>query len=189
MTTPLRGTLYASSAGTLAGVILAFELAVGLVSAQSLGDVARQEEARRKTVKSPGKVYTNDALKSEPTLPKASVPAQPGPGASGQAPSPSAPTASAKQDEASWRKRVQSTREAVERAQTFADALQSRINALNADFTARDDPAQRSVVAANRDKALKELDRLKGEIMQNTKALADIQEEARRAGVPTAWVR
>ena len=34
--------------------------------AQSLGDVARREAERRKTVKAPGKVYTNDVLKTEP---------------------------------------------------------------------------------------------------------------------------
>src|SRR5688500_15496663 len=34
--------------------------------AQSLGDVARKEAARRKTVMAPGKTYTNDQLKAEP---------------------------------------------------------------------------------------------------------------------------
>ena len=38
--------------------------------AQSLGDVARQEAERRKTVKAPGKVYTNDVLKAEPLRPR-----------------------------------------------------------------------------------------------------------------------
>src|SRR5581483_9062171 len=35
-------------------------------SAQSLGDLAKQEEARRKTVQAPGKVYTNDSLHPDP---------------------------------------------------------------------------------------------------------------------------
>ena len=35
-------------------------------SAQSLADVARQEEERRKAIRTPGKVYTNDALRPEP---------------------------------------------------------------------------------------------------------------------------
>ena len=35
---------------------------------------------------------------------------------------------------------------ALERNQMYADALQSKINALWADFTARDDPAQRAIV-------------------------------------------
>ena len=32
-------------------------------SAQGLGDLAKQEEARRKTVATPGKVYTNEKLR------------------------------------------------------------------------------------------------------------------------------
>ena len=68
-------------------------------------------------------------------------------------------------------------------------ALQSQINGLTADFAARDDPAQRSKVAADRQRALTELDRVKKEIQQHTKALADLQEEARKAGVPPGWLR
>jgi hypothetical protein len=40
-----------------------------------------------------------------------------------------------------------------------------------------------------RQRSLAELDRLKIEILQHTKAIADIQEEARRAGVPAGWLR
>ena len=178
----------------LAGAILALELTVGWVSAQSLGEVARQEEARRKTVKPPGKVYTNGTLKSEPTLPVASTPAQPNtPQAGASGPSTQAPSATTHadpaKDEQSWRKRIQSEREALDRAQTYAAALQSRISSLSADFVNRDDPAQRNTIAADRQKALNEYERLKQEIQQHTKALADIQEEGRRAGVPSGWLR
>ena len=73
--------------------------------------------------------------------------------------------------------------------QMFAEALQSRINGLTTDFTSRDDPAQRAAVANDREKALAELDRVKNDIVQQTKAIADIQDEARKAGVPPGWVR
>jgi hypothetical protein len=91
--------------------------------------------------------------------------------------------------EAYWRKRIQGQRDALARAQIFAEALQSRINALSADFVARDDPAQRAVIASDRQKALAELDRVKQEIGQFTKAIAATQDEARRAGVPAGWLR
>ena len=42
---------------------------------------------------------------------------------------------------------------------------------------------------SDRQKALTELDRVKKEIQQHTKALADLQEEARKAGVPPGWLR
>lgn len=179
---------------------------------QSLGELAQKEEARRKAVTGPAKVYTNESLRSESrqtsptaTPPAGQPPAPPSasgavpPSPSGQGPGaartekPAADAAAAapdpKQDEAAWRKRIQNERELLQRAETFAEALQSRINALTADFSARDDPAQRAQVGVDRQKALAELDRVKQEIQQHTKAIAGIQEEARKAGVPPGWVR
>lgn len=175
-------------------------------SAQSLADVARQEEERRKTIKTSGKVYTNDTLRLEPasTGPvSAAAPSAPSaPTAESSTPSAGAPVVEtqtpadpaaapgeAPRTEADWRKRVTDERDALSRAQIFADALQSRINVLSADFVNRDDPAQRDVVAAERQKALTELDRVKQEIEQHQKMMTTIQEEARRAGVPAGWVR
>lgn len=175
------------------------------VSAQSLADVARKEEARRKVVRSSGKVYTNDALPSGPAPSGATAPAAPAPSVQPTAPSepsadaPAVPTpgapaaaeapAGALKTEADWRARVGTERDVLSRAQMFAEALQSRINALSADFVNRDDPAQRAQVAAERQKALAELDRVKQEIEQHQKAIATIQGEARRAGVPAGWTR
>ncbi len=75
------GTVIRScSAGLTAAVLL-----VGVASAQSLGDVARKEESRRKAV-SGGKVYTNQSLPAtEPAAP-AAVPATPGAAAASPAP-------------------------------------------------------------------------------------------------------
>lgn len=189
--------------------LLALTAALGVVttvSAQSLGELAKQEEARRSAIKSSGKVYTNDSIRPEPASARPlTTPApaadSPAPGTASGAPAaeataPSTPAASGaqagdagKKDEAYWKKRILAARDGLERSQTFADALQSRINALTADFTARDDPAQRAVIGANRQKALAELDRVKQDIQQNTKAITAIQEEARRAGVPPGWLR
>ena len=77
----------------------------------------------------------------------------------------------------------------LDRDQTYSDAMQSRINGLTADFTARDDPAQRAVIARDRQKAMDELDRLKLVIQRTRKAIADLEEEARRASVPPGWLR
>jgi len=163
---------------------------------QSLGAVAREGEAQRKTVKSSGKVYTNDTLRSDPT-----TPSQPAPVSSPQASTPAAPPSQsgtspaddkAKEpvkDEAYWRQRIQSERDALERAKTFAAALQSQINGLYAEFTACQAPPQCNEISAKRQKSLAELDRVKKEVDQHTKAISDIQEEARRAGVPAGWVR
>ena len=164
-------------------------------SAQSLADIARQEEARRKAVSGAGKVYTNEALQPEPPPSPGSVPAAtPAPAApptaadSNKPAAPATPGAAAK-TEAEWKKRITDERDALSRAQIFAEALQSRINVLSADFVNVDDPARRDVVAADRQKALSELDRVKAEIQAHQKAITDIQTEARKAGVPAGWVR
>ena len=71
----------------------------------------------------------------------------------------------------------------------FAQALQSRVNGLTSDVTSRDDPAQRAAAATDRQKALAELARVKDDMVKQNKAIADIQDEARKAGVPPGWVR
>jgi hypothetical protein len=167
-------------------------------SAQSLGDVARQEQTRRQAV-SRGKVYTNENLPNvAPSSPLPSRAAQADAPAAGQAepapPADAAPAGTADGDgdvknEAYWRERIAAERDALARAESFAEALQSRINALSTDFVNRDDPAQRNVIAGDRDKALAELERVRKEIQDHTRAIGEIQQEARRAGVPAGWVR
>lgn len=170
--------------------------------AQSLGDVAKQEQARKKD--SNVKVYTNENLIPAPApaatsaAPPASTPAadgsKPAPTPDGKAADGAKPDAKAggaadAKDAAAWKKRRQDLQEALDRSKLFADALQSRINGLTADFSGRDDPAQRSLVANDRQKALTELERAKKEVEQHTKELAGLEEEARKAGVPPGWVR
>ena len=146
--------------------------------AQSLADVARQEEARRQALKEPAKVYTNKDLGS--VAPASSVPVPDAEKDKDKTPA---------KDQAYWGGKVKELQAQTDRDQTYADAMQSRINALTADFAARDDPAQRALISSDRQKALAELDRLKLAIQNDKKALADLQEEARRAGVPPGWLR
>ena len=80
-------------------------------------------------------------------------------------------------------------KEQLERDQTFRDALQNRIDALSTDFINRDDPAQRNVIASDRQKALVELERVKKAIEEGRKAIPELEEEARREGVPAGWLR
>jgi len=184
--------------------ILALFLAFAppLAAAQTLADVAKAEEARRKSVKKPAKVIGNHDLKPDtgkpnptatPTDPAAPA-TTPTPGAAPVniplSPDPAAAAAkTAAQDEAVWKERMATARATLDRTRMFADALQSRINALTTDFVNRDDPAQKSVIEQDRIKALDELERVKKEITVQTKAIADIQDEARKAGVPAGWVR
>lgn len=169
-------------------------------SSPTLVDVAKAEEERRKGVRKPAKVYTNTDLKPDhgtvrpatPT-PAAATPAPgnvtPGvpvvnlPGGTGPAPAP------ATGDQAFWSNRITTARAALDRSRIFAEALQSRINALTTDFVNRDDPAQRAVIEGDRKTALAELDKVRAEIEKQQKEIAAIEDEARRAGVPSGWLR
>jgi SMC interacting uncharacterized protein involved in chromosome segregation len=102
---------------------------------------------------------------------------------------PEQPKPADQKDENYWRNRMTQAREAQRRAEAFAEALQSRINALTTDVVNRDDPYQRAKIADDRQKALAELQRVTGEIEQAKKDIVDIEEEARKGGVPPGWLR
>jgi hypothetical protein len=165
-----------------------------VAGAQSLTDVAKAEEARRKTVKRPAKVYTNDDLKPStdpapaPDSARTAAPSSNG-SAAAQAPAPAPAPDAAKTSEKYWRDRITQTRDALAHDKVLLDAVQSRINALTTDFVNTADPAQRAVIETNRITALAELDRLNKDAQLQTKAISDIQEEARKASVPAGWLR
>jgi hypothetical protein len=168
--------------------------------AQNLADVARAEEARRKAVKGQVKVYTNENLRGadggEPPAPQP-VPAAPATAAPGTTAKPAAPgtkpaapsAAESLKDEKFWRDRLTAARDALKRSQTFADALQSQINGLYTEFVNMSDPAQRALIEQKRLAAIAEQDRVKTDIGKQTKALADLEDEARKANVPAGWLR
>ena len=193
--TPSRN-LVSSVRGTFALVIL-----ISVVAApawgQTLGKAARDADAKRKTTSTSGKVYTNGDLRGDPSSP--SQPAAPTtspttaatpPSQSGVAPADEkAKDGQPAKDEAYWRQRIKAERDALSRAETFSAALQSQINGLKAEYAACAGPPQCSEISGKRQKSAAELERVKKEIGERTKAVAGIQEEARRAGVPAGWVR
>ena len=171
-----------------------------LASAQSsvtrpLADVARTEEARRKDVRKPAKVISNNDLKPDISKGIASVPpATESAAATPANATPGAPAAaakpdSAKKDQAYWAGRIKDARDKQQRNQMFADSLQTRINSLTTDFINRDDPAQKAKLETDRKAALAELERVKKDIDDQSKVITAIEEEARRAGVPAGWLR
>ena len=181
------------------------------VGGQALADVARKEEERRKAVSQPGKAYTNKDLRPTPSPAPPASPASEPKDDDKAAPAKDADKAGAEKgatkpdaagagtaadgakepvkDRAYWTARLKAAQEQLERDQTFADALQSRINALTTDFVNRDDPAQRNTIERDRLRAIAELDRLKQTIPNDKKAIDNVLEEARRAGVPPGWLR
>ena len=181
-------------------------------SAQSLADVAQKESERRQTTTA-GKSYSNRDLRPTPQAPPDGAdraePAATAPadavvdGASSflQTADPTADSASDStsegtdgkksdiKDEAYWSKRIAELRERLDRDQIFMQALQSRVDALTSDFVNRDDPGQRGQIAGDRQKTLAELDRLRKAVEADKRSIPDLEEEARRSGVPAGWLR
>ena len=192
---------------TLAAGSVVFAIAVGFFTAadasgQTLGEVAKKESERRKAQPQGGKVYTNKDLPAS-----AQKPATPNPSTEAPAQTPTDPVAAAteqkaedaktaadtpqgdQKDQAYWKGRMAAAREELRRSEMFAEALQTRVNALNKDFNSRDNPAQRSAIGTDRTEALNELTRVKQDVERGKKQITDIEEEARKAGVPPGWVR
>src|SRR5262249_53083520 len=182
-------------------------LAVGLAPlvAQSLGEIAKKEEERRKTIKHPTKVITNDDLKPvPPPLPSSGTPEAAA--AADKADEKASDKGSSDvdhkkvddgkdkgsavvKDQKYWSARMKDLATQLERDQSYSDALQTKIDALTTDFANRDDPVQRAAIARERQRSLGELDRLKKATKNDKKGIWDFEEEARRAGVPPGWLR
>jgi hypothetical protein len=111
------------------------------------------------------------------------------PAGAAAAPAPAKDAADDSKDEKWWRNRYGSARQRLDDDQNLAAALQSRISSLTTDFVNRDDPAQRAKIADDRRKAMDQLDRMQKQIAADQKAIDQVQEDARRQGVPAGWVR
>lgn len=175
-------------------------------SKPSLATVAREESERRKTAKEAKKVITAKDLPESAQRPAT---ASPGPAASGAAQAAAdsgsagaaasdpaagpaqkdgAPPADDAKGEAYWHNRMASARESLRRTQIIYDALQARLGGLTADYN-QSDLFERNKYLDARQNAAEESDRIKREIEQLKKAIADTEEDARKAGVPPGWLR
>ena len=169
----------------------------------TLGNAARQEALRRSLMPRsvialslydwPPVVVGSESAGSTPPAARsapdpaaaAALPASPLPAGAIPPTAPSEPG----RDQSWWRARIATARASLARDQTMAEAMQSHINALQNDVVNRDDPAQQALLRQRLATALTELERLKDQIATDRKTILDIQDEARRFGVPAGWVR
>ena len=153
----------------------------------SLGEIARREAIRRAFVGPSVASFSTSQL--PPNVSPAAVSGLPEPRPAAAAPGPKAEAGEPVRDEAWWRNRMAAARTALERNQVLADAVQSRINALQTDVVNIDDPAQQALARQNLGRALGELERLQKQVEDDRKQIALIQDEARRERVPPGWIR
>jgi hypothetical protein len=166
-----------------------------------LAEVARKEEARRKTAKKATRVITNANLAAnEVNLPPKSMPSFAG--SSNATPSNTSPgsptipggkvepaTTAGGKDQAFWQNRLKAAMDDLNRTQMFADSLQTKINSLRTDFVNRDNRVEREKIQMDLNASLAELEKLNKEIVEKRKAVSAVEEEARKAGVPPGWLR
>ena len=182
-------------------LVLVSSAAAG-AAAQSLVEVARQERLRREALArqagpdaAPTRVYTDADLVYSGRLTmrvddqERDAGAESGAEATEPATPAAPPETAGAGDEEPWRNRMAEARQALEQAERRAAELQTRVNRLWADFTARDDPAQRAAIEQDRAAALDELEATEAEADELARAIIDLRDEARRAGVPPGWLR
>jgi hypothetical protein len=189
---------------TPVGVLVGVLAISAAARAQSLADIARKEAERRKTVATPAKVYTDSDLRvvtpppppepppvdpSKPPEPGAKPDAKPADKPAEAATPAKAVEPSVDMGEQYWRKQIDDARGALARSRSYLQALDERVRALTLDFYAREDPAQRNAISVQRSRAMDDMKRLQEDMAEQEKAIAKIEADARKAGVPPGWIR
>lgn len=183
-------------------IVVLFEMFLAMWNAppSSLGELAFREAVRRQATPQAARRVTDKDLgpvpdrPARPVAPPVYVPDEMLPGAKlGEKPVVDADRADrpdlSNRNEAWWRSRMMQARAAAERDRLLVTALESRVGALTRDVANRDNPVERAALAAERIKVLEELDQMRLQLTADIKTIADIEEEARRAGVPPGWLR
>ena len=183
------------SRSTILAAVLGLAAAAAVARAQSLGEVAaREQEKKSKKPPTGARVYTDEDLKKARESGSGAVtvlPAVAGVGTASREDVDGA-GATARDKEKYWRGKAAERREAVRKADARVQELETRISALRVDITPGvnvQDPNRLQTL----DRALREaqdaLDAARREAASARQALADLEDEARRAGALPGWVR
>jgi len=186
----------------IAGVALVLALAgPAVVWSQSLGDVAkREEEKKKKSGKPPSaapKVYTEEDLKKARDSDSAAVTVLPENGnierssSGSSSDKPTGGEGGAAQGERYWRRQAADRRDAVTEAEKKVRDLQARISALRTDISPSNLMDPNRLQSQDRDlrQAQDDLEAAQRELAAARQRLADLEDEARRAGALPGWVR
>ena len=194
----------------LLSILVLLVAAPAVSRAQSLGEVAKREEEKQEKKKKSGKppakvkVYTEEDLKKARESESGALTVLPENGnleAGGAAASSSdddevvsgegRPAGGRRRTEAYWRGRATRAREAVDEADGKVRDLEARIAALRNDMNPvnTQDPNRLQTRDRELQEAMDGLDAARRAADAARKALADLEEEARRAGAMPGWVR
>ena len=95
------------------------------------------------------------------------------------------------QPESTWRERANQHRRAVSQAEQRIGELEAKLAEIRNDLAPTNvmDPNREQTRRAEYAQTQAELEVAKGELERARQALADLEEEARRKGVPPGWIR
>jgi hypothetical protein len=182
-------------------------MAVGLVfvaaaaQAQSLADVARQEQERRKTIETPARVYTDADVQKNAPLTTAAARPQPAADSAATATGQATDTAAADQagatkdaakepkDEAGWRSRVDAARDDLARSRRLLSAMEQQLVGLGIQASSAAIAGQKGPDPTRQREAASEVERLRADVQKYTEALSKLEGDARDKGVPPGWIR
>ena len=190
----------------IAGMVVAILWGGMLVpaSAQSLGEVARKEAARREQIKTSGKVLTNADLPASAVLqPGATEASEGGAEPSAAASSEEAPAGAAKpkaaaaeldkaaaprDDEDGWRQRAAVVNKALAEVRAQVRQLRALSDRLSLEMQASD-PAVVARATRERQDVKSQLASVESREADAAGASQAFEQEARIAGVPPAWIQ
>lgn len=181
--------------------LIVLSAAVVKAGEQSLAEVAKAEESRRKAMGGKSRVYTNGDLKptgdtpgSPATVPTA-VPKASENAANGDKPQASATNETQvtdekpelvkpreKRDEKHWQERAQAIRSRLSQLRADVTAIQSRIEILSA-------APQTPAIASETRQSQQDLNRFQSELRLIEVDWAQFEDRAREAKVPSAWLQ
>jgi hypothetical protein len=170
---------------TFLGVLVFAVLVGGLVHAQSLGDIARENREKKAASGSatPAKVITNKDLPTDPDGDTDNAPTAPSPESVAASRKAAAQRAAEQRAAEQWKQKILAQKNVIANLQARVDALRASIQYVDPDHTYD----YYSALAYNRHQA-RQVERLRGmeaQLAGQKQKLEDMQEAARHAGMHT----
>ena len=182
------------------------------VYGQSVTDLARQTRTRLAQERKSGRVFTNDNVLTSAPAPAAPAPAAPGgpeakkpegqaqgaatpAAAPGQQPSQAAaatqpPAKTEAEQEKEYREKFAKLREAQALEEKKLDVMQRELNLMqNQFYTNPQDTLMQELTRGNINQRMKDLETQKAAAEKAKLAVADLEEELRKKGLPAGWAR
>jgi hypothetical protein len=154
-------------------------------------DAAEKKDKKDKKGAAPGKVFTEDDLKKYSDDPEGKRKSEP---AAESAPPADEPLPDSSMEHGGrqlWANRASDARDRIQDAQGKIDALETRIAALRDDVAPGRvmEPFRLQSIEADIAKAMSELEAARKELAAAKVAQEELEQEARRLGVPAGWLR